>query len=382
MRRPIIVSVTLMINLARATPSVRRSSLLGILTSSPFSLGHAVGNRSGNAAFATLHGYQARSRKVSYDALRDVSDPNLRSASDISAVTLDDDRYADNDCTGRDADVQEISSSESYCYLIRSLDLDHPFKTYIGFTTNPERRLRQHNGELVRGARRTKSGRPWKYVAIIDGFLDKVTAMQFEWAWQHVDRSKVFRAAVGSDILARKMKRRRGAVARLEDLSVLLHDCSPFNTLPLKFHYLDEKYHDYFRNSAVEGNCLNLTLCSQDDKILTTRGAMEGRIPALNSINQVIRSTFSPFGRDSFTMNVFGKSRRLINTITSNSLLRLGERSQSHWALSARSASNIQDSILDENLGADDLEQVVKTPSKFKPYPFTVSKMLPLIQYL
>ena len=90
------------------------------------------------------------------------------------------------------------SESSFHCYLLRSLDPDHPRKTYVGFTTDPRKRLRQHNGDLKGGARRTKRGRPWGYVALIDGFQSKATAMSFEWAWQHVGRSKVFRAAVSN----------------------------------------------------------------------------------------------------------------------------------------------------------------------------------------
>ena len=62
-------------------------------------------------------------------------------------------------------------SKHYHCYLLRSLDPGHPLKTYIGFTTDPERRLRQHNGDLKNGgARRTKrAGRPWTFVCVVHG---------------------------------------------------------------------------------------------------------------------------------------------------------------------------------------------------------------------
>lgn len=35
-------------------------------------------------------------------------------------------------------------------------------RTYVGVTTDVDRRARQHNGELRGGARATRAGRPWK----------------------------------------------------------------------------------------------------------------------------------------------------------------------------------------------------------------------------
>ena len=153
-------------------------------------------------------------------------------------------------------DDDDIANKHFHCYLLRSLDPDHPLKTYIGFTTHPERRIRQHNGILKNGgARRTKrSGRPWTFVCVIHGFEDKITALQFEWAWQNVDKSKAFREALGGDDkLAKKMKRSIGPKARLEELRVLLKECLPFCLYSLTVYFPERYYHDIFSGILRRG---------------------------------------------------------------------------------------------------------------------------------
>ena len=54
-----------------------------------------------------------------------------------------------------------MADRKYFCYLLTSLDPRCQNHTYVGFTVNPQRRLKQHNGELPRGAKRTTKKRPW-----------------------------------------------------------------------------------------------------------------------------------------------------------------------------------------------------------------------------
>ena len=64
--------------------------------------------------------------------------------------------------------------------------------TYAGVSNKYERRLRQHNGEIKGGAKYTTSKSPnWKHICLVEGFHDKIQAMQFEWAVKHVQPRNV-----------------------------------------------------------------------------------------------------------------------------------------------------------------------------------------------
>lgn len=62
-------------------------------------------------------------------------------------------------------------------------------KTYVGYTTNPLRRLRQHNGLLVGGARFTKRNNngKWMFLAVVTSpsFTNNL-ALSFEWHLKHL----------------------------------------------------------------------------------------------------------------------------------------------------------------------------------------------------
>lgn len=68
-------------------------------------------------------------------------------------------------------------------------------RTYIGATTNYERRLRQHNKELVGGARSTSNHGPWKMVRILAGFRTKSEAYRWEKLLKVRARTEWFRYA-------------------------------------------------------------------------------------------------------------------------------------------------------------------------------------------
>ena len=121
------------------------------------------------------------------------------------------------------------------CYLLRSTTSKG--LTYIGFTVDPRHRVRQHNGEVAGGANKTRRrGRPWELVVFVHGFPDKVTALQFEWAWQH---PTVTRFLKGTDALAhlRVGKRSFSAAVRLQVLAAMLaHE--PWRDMGLGVHFL------------------------------------------------------------------------------------------------------------------------------------------------
>ena len=53
--------------------------------------------------------------------------------------------------------------------------------SYVGITTDLERRLQQHNGELPGGARSTTRGRPWRLGASYGPFEGRGEALRVEY---------------------------------------------------------------------------------------------------------------------------------------------------------------------------------------------------------
>ena len=74
-----------------------------------------------------------------------------------------------------------------FCYMLKS---EVANRIYIGYTINFNRRIRQHNGLICGGAKRTRAHRPWIPFCLISGFTDSKTAKSFEYWLQHQKNRK------------------------------------------------------------------------------------------------------------------------------------------------------------------------------------------------
>lgn len=79
---------------------------------------------------------------------------------------------------------QENKKLKYYCYILYPPNSNSDC-TYNGSTNNLVRRLRQHNGEIVGGAKATKGKGPWEYLAVLEGFEDHHEALCCEWRIKH-----------------------------------------------------------------------------------------------------------------------------------------------------------------------------------------------------
>lgn len=84
-------------------------------------------------------------------------------------------------------------SSSLACYFVYMLVSCDKKRTYIGCTNNLKKRLRQHNGEIVGGARATARSRPWTFF----GFcyctscpLNRSEACRLETHWKRASFSE------------------------------------------------------------------------------------------------------------------------------------------------------------------------------------------------
>jgi structure-specific endonuclease subunit SLX1 len=73
-----------------------------------------------------------------------------------------------------------------FCYILRNTNPKYPNLTYNGSTNNPIRRLRQHNEEIVGGAKATHGKeQSWEIYALLSGFENHVNALSCEWRIKH-----------------------------------------------------------------------------------------------------------------------------------------------------------------------------------------------------
>ena len=68
-------------------------------------------------------------------------------------------------------------SSKWTVYVLQSAAIK---RTYVGITTDLNRRLAQHNGERPGGARSTRAGRPWAVAARYGPYKTRSEALRVE----------------------------------------------------------------------------------------------------------------------------------------------------------------------------------------------------------
>ena len=131
------------------------------------------------------------------------------------------------------------------CYLLQSMKAKTEGHTYIGYTNDPRRRIRQHNGEISGGARKTKGKRPWEMVLVVYGFPSEVVALQFEWHWTYPQQSSHLRnhtptaSSLKGLMKAAPRSKARGLTSAIGLLYEMLN-LPPFARLPLKIHYFSQ----------------------------------------------------------------------------------------------------------------------------------------------
>ncbi len=86
---------------------------------------------------------------------------------------------------------QNKQNQNFYVYCLKAVSSE---ATYVGATTDVNRRLRQHNKEIKGGAKATSvkvnQGDSWERICYVEGFPDWKSALQFEWMWKHLTKKQ------------------------------------------------------------------------------------------------------------------------------------------------------------------------------------------------
>lgn len=136
--------------------------------------------------------------------------------------------------------MADVNTVENFfgCYLLFCTNPKYKGLTYIGFTNNPNRRIRQHNkGKKAGGAYRTSGRGPWEMILIIHGFPNEISALRFEWAWQHPQKSRRLQKISGV-----KKKATEKKYEHLFRVACMMLRTGPWCRFPLTIRWVEQEY--------------------------------------------------------------------------------------------------------------------------------------------
>ncbi|XP_018565420.1 structure-specific endonuclease subunit slx1 [Anoplophora glabripennis] len=151
--------------------------------------------------------------------------------------------------------MEDVDTVENFygVYLLYCLNPKYKGRTYIGYTVDPNRRIRQHNkGKQYGGAWKTSNKGPWSMVMIIHGFPNDIAALRFEWAWQHPQVSRRLQH------VQKKKTKEKSYDFCIRVLSEML-TVGPWCRLPLTIRWLNSEFVKEF--SSLKVPPLHMPIC-------------------------------------------------------------------------------------------------------------------------
>ena len=138
------------------------------------------------------------------------------------------------------------------CYLLLSSTSKQ--RTYVGVTNDVNRRLRQHNGCIVGGAKATRNGRPWNVWLTVEGFPTQKSSLQFEYMWKHMtprkSHGKKSRLSKLHGLLNKEQWTKQAPLASSIPLTVNIRQIPEEESLLLEF--VDKKYPEYVNIHVIQ----------------------------------------------------------------------------------------------------------------------------------
>lgn len=96
-----------------------------------------------------------------------------------------------------------------WCYILKNKDDKYKKYTYNGFTVDPWKRIRQHNGEIKGGAKYTQNKGTWEYCMLMTGFKTASNALSCEWRIRKPENKK-------------RSANYTGPIGRIKSLNIIL----------------------------------------------------------------------------------------------------------------------------------------------------------------